>query len=72
MMTFRDVIDAFDGPTRFAAAIGIEPFHAQTMKNRGSIPPAYWTRVVEAAAREDKNITYETLAQIAARRQEAA
>lgn len=50
MNSFEDIIAAFGGPAKFAAAIGIKPFHAQTMKTRGSIPPTYWSRVVAAAA----------------------
>jgi len=66
MRTFDDVITAFGGPARFAEAIGIKPFHAQTMKTRGSIPPGYWVRVVKAAgARGIKGITPESLAKIA-------
>lgn len=47
--TFNGVITAFGGPAKYAEAIGIEDFHAQTMKTRGSIPSAYWRRTVAAA-----------------------
>lgn len=67
MKTFEDVIADFGGPARFAEAIGIKDFHAQTMKTRGSIPPGYWNAVVAgAAARGIQDITLETLAAIAA------
>lgn len=49
--TFQAVIEAFGGPTKYADAIGIPGFHAQSMKTRGSIPPAYWTDTVSAAER---------------------
>lgn len=74
MDSFEAVIGAFGGPAKFAAAIGIEPFHAQSMKNRGSIPPAYWQRVVTAASDrlgenpDLANITYEVLSHMAERR----
>ncbi len=47
--SFQDVIDAFGGPSKFAAAIRIPGFHAQSMKTRDSIPPAYWQDTVAAA-----------------------
>lgn len=66
MRTFVDIIDAFGGPARFSEAIGIEAFHGQTMKTRGSIPPAYWNRVVMAARQKRiSGITLESLAKIA-------
>ena len=51
MRTFDDVFEAFGGPAALAKEIGIEPFHAQTMKTRGSIPPGYWLEVIGAASR---------------------
>lgn len=66
MKTFDDVFAAFDGPARFAEAIGIKDSHAQTMKTRGSIPPAYWNAVVAAAmAKGIDGVTLEALAAIA-------
>lgn len=67
--TFQDVISAFGGPTKYAAAIGIPGFHAQSMKNRDSIPPAYWADTVAAAARlEIADISLGNLAIIAKRK----
>jgi hypothetical protein len=69
MDTFDDVFTAFGGPARLAEAIGIRPFHAQTMKTRRSIPPAYWARIVEAARQRGmKTISVEKLAEMAAAR----
>lgn len=53
----------------FGADIGCNPGHAQTMKNRDSIPPEYWLSV-EAAARNlgFEDITIKTLAEIASRK----
>jgi hypothetical protein len=70
--TFQSVIDAFGGPTKFAEAIGIPGFHAQSMKTRGSIPPAYWVDTVSAAAQRDvEGVTLEKLADIAKAKREA-
>ena len=64
--TFQAVIEAFGGPTKFAEAIGIPGFHAQSMKTRDSIPPAYWADTVSAAAARDvEGVTLEKLAELA-------
>lgn len=69
MRTFDDVIRAFGGPASFARAIGIEPFHGQTMKTRGSIPPKHWPAVEEAAERLNiEGISKEVLADMAIER----
>lgn len=66
METFEDIFAAFGGPARYADAIGIRDFHAQTMKQRGSIPPAYWSDTVKAANERDiEGVTLERLAQMA-------
>lgn len=66
MDTFQAVIDAFGGPTKYADAIKIPGFHAQSMKTRGSIPPAYWADTVSAATeRNIEGVTLEKLAELA-------
>lgn len=66
LSTFQAVIEAFGGPTKYAEAIGIPGFHAQSMKTRGSIPPAYWKDTVSAAiARGVEGVTLEKLADLA-------
>lgn len=71
MQTFEDIFSAFGGPARFADAIGIKGFHAQTMKQRGSIPPAYWSDTVKAAQERDiEGVTLEKLAEMAKRKAE--
>jgi hypothetical protein len=71
--TFDDVFAAFGGPARFGEATGIAPNHAQTMKSRGSIPPAYWPKVVGAAKSKRLGwITFEKLAEMAAQKLERA
>jgi hypothetical protein len=67
METFSQVIEAFGGPSGYAAALGIPAPHARAMKTRDSISPGYWRRT--AAAAVDRNIvwiTFEKLAAIAA------
>lgn len=64
--TFQDVIEAFGGPSKYAEALRIPGFHAQSMKTRDSIPPAYWSDTVSAAQhREIGGVTLEKLANLA-------
>lgn len=64
--TFQAVIEAFGGPTKYADAIGIPGFHAQSMKTRDSIPPAYWVDTVSAARQRNvEGVTLEKLAELA-------
>lgn len=73
MQTFEDVFSAFGGAAKFAEATGVTASHAQTMKTRDSIPPAYWGDVVSAAARIGlEEITLEALADIAATKRQAS
>lgn len=66
MQTFTKIIDAFGGPARFAEAMGITASHAGVMKARQSIPPEYWTRLVEEADRKNiKGVSHEHLARLA-------
>jgi hypothetical protein len=66
MRTFRDVIEYFGGPAKFAAAVGIDDGHARVMKHRNSIDSAYWPRIVEAAVKIGKiGVTLELLAKCA-------
>jgi hypothetical protein len=73
MESFSAVIDAFGGPSSFGRAIGIPDSHARTMKTRDSIPAARWPRVeAEAKARRIRGVTVEQMAELAAKRAEAA
>lgn len=73
MRTFEDVFKAFGGPASYADAIGIKVFHARTMKQRGSIPPAYWSTTVKAAAQRGiEGVTLEGLAEAAQIKREEA
>lgn len=65
--TFEKVFSDFGGPASLARATGLTPVHAQTMKTRDSIPPAYWPQIVSAARQRGIEwISAETLAEIAA------
>jgi hypothetical protein len=70
MTTVNDVMAKWPTDSDFARDIGLKhPSHAQTMKVRGSIPAAYWSKIVAAAkARGIKGVTLEVLARIAADR----
>ena len=49
--------------------IGVTTEHATAMKRRGSIPAAYWPRLIGAAADGGiEGVTYEVLAELAAKR----
>lgn len=73
MQTFGDLFDKFDGPARVGQAIGVSTIHAANMKRRGSIPPRYWPRLVQAATeRGISEVTADKLAELAAARAERA
>jgi DNA-binding transcriptional regulator YdaS (Cro superfamily) len=68
MSSFSDIFASIGGPARLAEAIGIKPFHAQTMKTRDSIPPEYWPAIVSAAKKLGiEGITADALMDIAAK-----
>lgn len=60
------IIGAFQGVSELGRAIGATPQAVSNMRARGSIPPRYWPRLVEAAkARGIAGVTFETLSAIA-------
>jgi hypothetical protein len=70
MKTFADIIDAFgepDGPPAkrgvavVAKVLRIDESHVRTMKARNSIPPEYWSRLVEKAAAHGVDLDYQKL-----------
>jgi hypothetical protein len=72
-MTHTPLIDRWSTLAEFAEDIGVSYGTAKAMRRRGSIPSEYWTRAVAGAeARGIDGITLETLAEIAARKAEAA
>lgn len=72
METFNAIIEAFGGAGRFGQAIGISYSHARVMKTRGSIPPEYWGRLVEAAMERDIEISFKRLTEIRMRQRQKA
>lgn len=50
MQTVPELIDAFGGPTAFAAIIAKQPSTASEMKRNRSIPVGYWPSVIAAAS----------------------
>lgn len=70
LQTHRDVIQAFGGPTPFAAALGLKVPTAQSMYERDSISPDYWERVSEAAkAKRLRGVTYAALGRMRTEKQ---
>lgn len=66
MQSFSDVIAAFGGVVPFRDALGLPDVNARQMKQRDSIPPGYWPRIVEVAReRELDGVTLEVLADLA-------
>lgn len=62
------IIDAFGGPTAFAAVIGSTQQNVTNMKARGTIPATFFRAIVDAAARRDiQGITLDVLADLAAK-----
>jgi hypothetical protein len=50
-MTHADLINMWPSLAAFADDIRVGYMTAKGMRRRGSIPPAYWVRVVDAASR---------------------
>lgn len=65
-MTVSDIVEAFGGPAKFGRACGFDRNPASRgsdMRQRGSIPAIYWSRLVEAAKdRGIEGVTLEVLA----------
>lgn len=67
MDSFRDVIAQWPSAEALAADLDEKGVTVRAWRNRNSIPPAHWSRVVAAAqARGIGSITHELLANIAA------
>jgi hypothetical protein len=69
MDSYIAIIDQWPSIAAFGRDIGVKDVTARAMRARDSIPPEFWTRLVVAAERRRlAGVTYELLAQIAARR----
>lgn len=73
MQTFTEIINEFGGPSAFAVILGTTQQNVSQMRQRNSIPSRFWPTVVEAAQEKNiQGITFETLAKLAASREQAA
>jgi hypothetical protein len=69
MNTFDDLFEKCGGPAQVGRMIGVPTEHATAMKRRGSIPAAYWPKLISSAAEGGiEGISYEALARLAAQR----
>lgn len=67
MKTFSDIFEALHGPAEVGRIIGVSTEHASIMKRRGSIPPAYWSRLIDGVkAKGISGIDWELLATLTA------
>ncbi len=48
MNSFKQIIDAFTIKS-LAEILGVAESHVRTMRARGSIPPEYWSKIIELA-----------------------
>lgn len=72
-MSHALLINRWPALSAFADDIGVPYVTAKAMRRRGSIPAAYWLRVVECArARNLDGVSLEILAEMAAKSLEAA
>ena len=77
MQSFTEVIDTFTDKlgdqTGFANVLGTTQQNVSQMRQRNSIPSRFWPTVVKAAQEKNiQGITFETLAKLAASREQAA
>lgn len=78
MQTFSQIIDALGGYAKAADALGVPAGTVSAWKTRGSIPSAYWHRLVNLASTQGVDgVSLETLARMsetkpAAKQDEAA
>ncbi len=73
MNSFATVIDLWPSIVAFADDMGAEYPTAAAWKQRNSIPPAVWPKVVAAAAKRGfEGVTFERLASLAASRKARA
>lgn len=63
-LSVREIVDALGGPTEFGRICGFTRnpgSRGSDMRQRGSIPVAYWPRIVEAAQARDVAINNDVL-----------
>jgi hypothetical protein len=72
MKSFGDVIDKLGGSAALARAINERDGTIRQWRQRDSIPPEYWSRIVSFAKKQEKDkVTIEALADLASRRRAA-
>ena len=72
MDSFKTIINLWPSVETFADDIGVSLKSAYKMRDRDSISPAHWLRVVHAARkRKISGITFKSLAEVADRRASA-
>lgn len=72
-MAHAQIINLWPTIADFATDIGVGYEAAKAMRRRGSIPPGYWVRTVDAAARRGfAGVDYQRLAELVAVELEAA
>lgn len=58
MISFRDIINRWKNAEEFGRDLGLKGYsHGRVMKRRNSIPPAYWPKVLEAAHKQNIELT---------------
>lgn len=68
-VSFRDVIARWPNTRAFARDAGCSPTLVRQWRHRDSVPPRYWPRIVEGAARRGIILVdLKLLAHLAARR----
>ena len=71
--SWNRIFKAFIGPADLGRALNVTRQTAHDMMRRGSIPPAYWRRLIRAcAARKVSGVNYDSLGRLAARSAERA
>ena len=71
MESFRDVIALWGTPDAMAEAIGVNVHTARKWRTRDSIPADWWQRILEVAQADNKPVTADDLARIAAKPENA-
>ena len=66
MLKFADIIDRWPSISIYADDIGVGYVTAQTMRYRDQINVRHWHAIVNAAEKRGLDVSYETLAGIAA------
>lgn len=73
MQTFKDIIAEWDTLEAFRQSVGVPYQRARKWRDRNSIPPMYWGRVIDACRKHGVDgISADTLARMYSPANEAA